>query len=40
MRLKYKISVNSIADQNIGIAVGKDALAFKNLLFYPLAELI
>ena len=33
MRLKYKISVNSIADQNIGIAVGKDALVFKNLLF-------
>lgn len=33
MKLKYKISVNSIADQNIGVAVGKDALIFKNLLF-------
>lgn len=28
-----KISVNRIADQNIGIAIGKDAFKFKNLLF-------
>ena len=33
MRLNYKIQVNSIADQNIGVAIGEDAKTFRNLLF-------
>lgn len=33
MKLKYKIQINDIGDQSIGVAIGDDARYFSNLLF-------
>ena len=33
MKLKYKLSVNKIAQQYVAVAVGDDADKFKNIIF-------
>lgn len=33
MKLKYKIEVNQLGDQYIGVAIGEDAIKYKNILF-------
>jgi len=33
MKLKYKLSVNKIAQQYVAVAVGEDADKFKNIIF-------
>lgn len=33
MKLKYKLSVNKIAQQYVAVAIGEDADKFKNIIF-------